>query len=651
MLIFFMLFFALPQDYVNLVMNEDYDAALQYCEGMIQKNKDPRQWKLEMGDIYYSKLLDFEKAAEIYQDVVDNYKQKDGWAYYRLAQVLELLEDYLNSARMYEIVATQFRKAPLDSFSLSGVERCFKKNYQDYVAVIDGYNITRLELDERTGRGGQFARSDEKAVLEQMITERLIFASAVEHKITETDFFKNNFSNQNRSLLLDEVRSYEVISKATPTEKQMKKYYEENKDKYIVREQVMGKEIVVGSDSLARIILDSLTKDIAAFDTLAKLYSIETNARNGGNMGIVYPGRKPPAVDSVIFETEVNTITDIVAFDDKYGVYYITSHKPEHYRDFEQVEKQIETQVRTQNITEEEEAFTKRLRKKAKIKIYGDSIIAAMKDTTDSNRGTILAMINGRNITWGRAMQRNESMTPRFAKLDLSQPDKVEELINTIFDDDLRLELVWRNKYFLHDGYFTKFKDAMKTMMDQGLYQKVVLDAIVIDTAEVEKYYTEHIEEFKMPESARIHEILLDTKEMAEKVHEEIIARPESFDSLAAVYSTALSSVRGGETGLIRRGMMGDEYDKILFSLGIGEISDVFSVKEDTWSIIKMVEHIPEHYRSLDEVSHIIESRMKREQQGELATGFLQKIREEADIQILLPEPEENPEVQTDTEE
>jgi len=647
----FILFFALPQEYVNLVMNEDYEAALQYCEERIQKNKDPYQWKLEMGDIYYSKLLDFQKAAEIYQDVVDNYKHKDGWAYYRLAQVLEILEDYLNSARMYEIVATRFRKAPLDSFSLNGVERCFKKNYQDYVAVIDGYNITRLELDEKTGRGGQFARPDEKVVLEQMITERLIFASAVENKITDTEFFKNSFNNRNRTILLDEVRAYEVISKANPTDKQMKKYYEENKDKYVVSEQVMGREIVVESDSLAQVLLDSLIKDNASFDTLAKLYSTETSARNGGNMGIVYPGRKHASIDSVIFNTEVNTLTKIVPFDEKFGIYYITSHKPEHYRDFEEVKKQIEAQVRTQNIEREEEAFTKRLKKKAKIATFNDSIIAVLKDTTEQSRGVTIAEINGRRITWDDATQRNENMSPRFARLDLSRPDKVEELLGIIFDEDLRMELAWRNKYFLHDGYFTQLKDAMKTAMDQGLYQKVVLDAIVIDSAEVERNYSENIEEFKMPESARVHEIILDSKEVAEKVHEEVIANPESFDSLAAEYSTAVSSVRGGETGLIRRGMMGEDYDKILFSLKIGEISKVFSVKADTWTIIKMVEHISEHYRSLDDVRNIIESRMKRQQQGELAAGFLDKIREEADIQILLPEPEEAPEPQTESEE
>ena len=651
MFIILALSLALPQDYVNLVMNEEYDKALQYCAGMIEKNKDPYNWKLEMGDIYCNKLLDFDKAEEIYKDIVENYKHKDGWAYYRLAQILEIREDYLNSAKMYEIVATRFRKAPLDSFALSGVERCFKKNYQDYVAVVNGYNITRLELDERTGRGGQAARPDERAFLDQMITERLIYTSAVKHEIAKTEWFMDNLRPMSRSLLLEEVRVSEIMEKAEPTEKQMRKYYKENKENYLLREQITGKEIIVESDSLARFLIDSLKKDIASFDTLAKQYSTAPNARNGGNMGLVYRDRKPANVDSVIFNMEANTLSEILPYDEKYGIYYITTHKPEQYREYEEVVNQIESQVRADNIAREEKALTERLKKKAKTRIFEDSIIAVLKDTTEQNADVAIARINGRQITWGEVVQRNEMQGPRFAKMDLSTVDKVKEMLSTMFDEEQKLELGWRKKYFLNDGYFKRFKDALRSLMDQGLYQKVVLDAIVIDSAEVAKYYADNIEEFKMPESALVHEITLDSKQMADKVHEEAMARPESFDSLAAVYSTTLGSGRGGEAGIIRRGTRGEEYDKVLFGLENGEISDVFSLKGRNWIIIKMVEYYPEHYRSLDEVRNVIESRIRRQQQGAIATDFLDKIRQEANIQILLPEPEETTDTQTDREE
>lgn len=650
MFVIFALLAVLPQDYVNLVLTEKYDDAIVHCEEMIQKNKNPRLWKLELGDIYHNRLLDYAKAEEVYKDVVDNYKHKDGWTHYRLAQVLEMREDFLNSARMYEIVATRYRKAPLDSFSLLGVERCFKKNYQDYVAIIDGYRITRLELDERTGRGTQMARTDEMAVLDRMILDRLIYANAVKNNVIAGDFFKKDFDGRNRMLLLDEVRACEVMAKAAPSEKQMKDYYKKNRENFKVREQVMGKEIVVESDSLAQALLDTLNKDVAAFDSLAKQHSIEGTARNGGIMGVVYPGRKPAAVDSVIFETEPNTLTGIVAFDGKYGIYYITSHKPEQYRAYDEVVRQIEPQVRAENVSREEEKLNARLRKKAELAVYEDSIVVVLKDTTGQSREVTLARVNGRPITWGMVIHRNETMTPQFAKIDLTRTDQVQEMIDTIFDEELRLELAWRNKHFLHDGYFTQVKEAMKNIMDQALYQKVVVDAVVIDSQAVEKEYVEKREEFKVPESARVHEILVDSKELADRIHKELMKKPDAFDSLAAVYSTTTSTLRGAESGLIRRGMMGDKYDGILFNLKLGEISRVFEVRNGSWTIIKLVEHHPEHYRSLDEVRHIIESGMKRQQQNELAGRFLERIREEADIEILLAETDAPSESGSETE-
>ena len=113
------IFLVLPQNYINLLMAGNYDEALKYCQTKIEKNRDVMKWTLEMGDIYYNNLFDRDKAQEIYQGVIDKYQKKlNGWHYLRLAQVLELKENYLEAAKVYEIVATKYRKAPLDSFAL-----------------------------------------------------------------------------------------------------------------------------------------------------------------------------------------------------------------------------------------------------------------------------------------------------------------------------------------------------------------------------------------------------------------------------------------------------------------------------------------------------------------------------------------------------
>ena len=61
-----------------------------------------------------------------------------------------------------------------------------------------------------------------------------------------------------------------------------------------------------------------------------------------------------------------------------------------------------------------------------------------------------------------------------------------------------------------------------------------------------------------------------------------------------------------------------------------------------------MVEHNLERYRDLEEVRYSIESRLGHELRGKLANEFITKIKEEADIQIFLPEEEEIPEQETE---
>ena len=637
------IFLVLPQNYINLLMAGNYDEALKYCQTKIEKNRDVMKWTLEMGDIYYNNLFDLDKAQEKYQEVIDKYQKKlNGWHYLRLAQVLELKEDYLEAAKIYEVVATKYRKAPLDSFALSGVERCFKKNYQEYVASIDDHKITRLELDDRLGKGARFMKRDEKAILDQMVTELLIHINAIKNNIQSTEFFKNTLKDRKRRLMLEEVRACEVDAKAEPREIEVKRYYYKHRKNYKLKEEIRGKEIIVESDSLAQFLLDSLKKDINSFDTLAKLYSTAGSKRTGGNMGVVYKGTKPKPVEKALFKTKPNHLTGIVKFDGKFGIYLVTSHKPARYRKFEELKTQLKASVKAEKAKKLEEKFTKRLWRRARIHIYKDSIKTAINDSTpELNR--VIATVNGRKITWQEIKERNESQ-PHFGRAKLSDEKEIEKLLKTMIEEELKLEYGLRKKYFLHDGFFARLKDVVNRLLDQGLYQKVVVDAVQIDTQEIRDYYDNHKDEFKIPESVRCQEIVVKSKELARNLRKILLADPTKFDSLAKEHSIARTAKRGGDTGVFKKKVKPPKYDKIAFSLQPGQISKIFSTDDTTFTIIKVNEHKPMSYRKYEEVKESLRTRLLRKKQSELAQNYLKKIREEADIKIFLKEEEKKEE-------
>ncbi|MBN2620343.1 peptidyl-prolyl cis-trans isomerase [candidate division WOR-3 bacterium] len=633
------LLMGLPQDYVTTVLEHEYEEALTYCEQMVAQGKNTYEWTLETGDLYLDKLNDFEKAVSIYQGLVDQYPKKDGWLRYRLAVALEMSEEYLNSAKAYEIVATQYRKPPLDSFALSGVERCFKKNYQDPVAVINGQTVTRLEFDEFMAKMSPFAKKDPHAVLDQMILQILIYQSACEHGIDGTENFKRFIGEARNAQLLDEVYAVEVLARATPAEKEIKKYYKKNKENYLVREQIRAKEIIVESDSLARILLDSLHKDIANFDTLAKQYSTASSAQGGGYTGIIYKDVRPEPIDKALFKADVNTLIDIIEYDGKYGIYTVTEHRPARYRELEEVQTQIESTLKAENLANTEAKFMKDLRKKASI----DMFEGVIQDTTLQSMEKVVAKVNGREILKKDVIARNE-IQPQFGKIQIDQPEAFKELLSIMIDEDLKLEYGERNKYFLNDGYIAKMLEQRTRFLENGLYNKVVVEGVTVDSAEVRAYYDDHREEFLIPESVTAKEIVVHVKQLAEDLRKQLLADPALFDSLAQVHSKAINANRGGLTGALRRGMRPKVFDDIAFAIKINTISKVFATDDTTFNIITVIERTPSTYRSFEEVQPSIEMNILRRDQRAIADAFLNDLKENAEIEIMLEREEEGSE-------
>jgi len=71
----------------------------------------------------------------------------------------------------------------------------------------------------------------------------------------------------------------------------------------------------------------------------------------------------------------------------------------------------------------------------------------------------------------------------------------------------------------------------------------------------------------------RASHILVQTKEQAEKVREEILAG-KSFEEAAKEYSLCPSGKQGGDLGYFGRGAMVPEFEKAAFELPVNQVSE-----------------------------------------------------------------------------
>lgn len=258
------------------------------------------------------------------------------------------------------------------------------------VAVVNGEKITQDEFVEAAAAGGG------AQVLDQMIVEKLIQQKAKEKNVTVSDkeyetelaTLKKQFPSEEmfdqalaqQGLTEEEFREqFETNllmekllgSKIEVSDKEVQKYFDENKEQFGQPEQVKAKQIVVESEEDAKKAHERL-KNGEDFAKVAKDVSIDPQTKDkGGDLGTVPKGQlaqMDPNLEEKVFALDEGDMTEpiesmmgyvIVKVDEK------TAAKAGKFND--EVAKQITEQLQQQKLQEEAPAWIEELRKDAEI--------------------------------------------------------------------------------------------------------------------------------------------------------------------------------------------------------------------------------------------------------------------------------------------
>lgn len=182
-------------------------------------------------------------------------------------------------------------------------------------------------------------------------------------------------------------------------------------------------------------------------------------------------------------------------------------------------------------------------------------------------------------------------------------------------------------------------------------YVTVSIDSLLSQVAasdeEVKAYYDEHLNEFGTQEQRQAAHILIAlpkqssdaekqaAKSKAEQVLQQVKQAPVKFAALAKQYSQDPGSAsNGGDLGMFGHGAMVKPFEEAVFSLKVGEVSDL--VQSDFgFHIIKLVAIKPAKTQALAEVKGLIVQRIKMQHASdkfaELAEKFSNTVYEQSD--------------------
>jgi peptidyl-prolyl cis-trans isomerase C len=281
------------------------------------------------------------------------------------------------------------------------------------IATFEGGSVTQGELDEFAKQSGfgEISPDDPqyKAAIQQIMPQlvgvEIAKAYASEHNITASDKevdqeiekIKKQVGEQARSSgqdvsnqkayeqalkqnniteeeLRDDIRENlpvqkvqeEVSKDAQPTDEEIQKYYEQNKEaQFTTPEQVCVSHILFAKDQKQKAEdVKKQLEDDGDFAKLAKQYSQDPgSAAKGGDLGCLGKGETVPDFEEAAFGAKEGEIVGPVETQFGYHLLEVTDKKPQQTRPLSEVESQIRSQLASE---EQSKAFSKWLEEQKK---------------------------------------------------------------------------------------------------------------------------------------------------------------------------------------------------------------------------------------------------------------------------------------------
>ena len=197
----------------------------------------------------------------------------------------------------------------------------------------------------------------------------------------------------------------------------------------------------------------------------------------------------------------------------------------------------------------------------------------------------VIAKVGNENITVKNFIERMEATPPAYQSYINTEPGK-KQFIDLMVREKLLLEYAKKSGVNKKEEYKNAIKDFAAEQKKQfkdyedGLLMEMFLKDLQTTSInptedEINKYYEENKSDFTNPVAVVAKHILVQSKEDADAALARIKGG-ESFDKVAKEVSTdRISAEKGGLIGPFRKGELVPEFEKAVFNLKTGEISEV----------------------------------------------------------------------------
>ncbi|MBW2147894.1 MAG: peptidyl-prolyl cis-trans isomerase [Deltaproteobacteria bacterium] len=269
----------------------------------------------------------------------------------------------------------------------------------------------------------------------------------------------------------------------------------------------------------------------------------------------------------------------------------------------------------------------------AAIMILGGYLHAGDTAYNKEDPSTVLAKVGDRLITLFDLEQALMTIPSEFRK-EYSTPEGRKDLLQKLIDLHL-FEMEARKIGLDKDN---AIRTRLETLERNFLSKQLVLYFIREERRppsedDLRAYYHEHISDYTRPEEVLARHILVRTKKEAEEILV-LLKDGGDFSRLARDRSIAPDAGNGGLLTWFSRGKMLPSFEKAVFQLKKGEISDVVWTRYG-YHIVKLEDRKPAYAQPFEKVKNTIYADLIKSLQDDAVRTLRKRIMKNVSVKIL----------------
>ncbi len=253
------------------------------------------------------------------------------------------------------------------------------------LVTVNGTAITQADVDTALmnatqGRFNQVPAEKQaefrRQVLEQLIAKELVYTDAKKIGVLKSNDFISEYKKVQERVkkeLAIQVWQKQELDKVSVTNKELKSYYDNNKEEFNEKGSVHARHILVKTEDEANTIvrgLKSLSGEAlkSKFIEEAKSKSTGPSGPKGGDLGYFAQGQMVPEFNDKVFNMGVGTISAPVKTQFGYHIIYLEDKKAKKMLAFTEVKSFIEQRLKMEQFKVVMQKKMEELKDKATIK-------------------------------------------------------------------------------------------------------------------------------------------------------------------------------------------------------------------------------------------------------------------------------------------